>query len=58
MSRKYKFLNSDKLYFVRLAVVYWMDLFIRNDYKSIILDSWKFCICMGKKVLSYLNNVL
>ena len=49
MSRKYKFQDSDKLYFVTFAVVYWIDLFIRNDYKNIMLDSWKFC--MEKKGL-------
>ena len=44
MSRKYKFQDSDKLYFVTFAVVYWIDLFIRNEYKNILLNSWKFCI--------------
>jgi putative transposase len=44
MSRKYKFHDSGKLYFVSFAVVYWIDLFIRQEYKNIVLDSWKFCI--------------
>lgn len=44
MSRKYKFRDNDKLYFVSFAVVYWIDLFIREEYKSIVLDSWKYCI--------------
>jgi putative transposase len=43
MSTKYKFRNQDRLYFVSFAVVYWIDLFIRNEYKNILLDSWKFC---------------
>jgi len=43
MSRKYKFGDQDKLYFVSFAVVNWIDLFIRNEYKQIILDSWKHC---------------
>jgi putative transposase len=49
MSRKYKFRDSDKLYFVTFAVVYWIDLFIRIDYKNVMLESWKFC--MEKKGL-------
>jgi putative transposase len=44
MSRKYKFHDSGKLYFVSFAVVYWIHLFIRQEYKNIVLDSWKFCI--------------
>jgi len=43
MSRKYKFGDQDKLYFVSFAVVNWIDLFIRNEFKQIILDSWKHC---------------
>jgi REP-associated tyrosine transposase len=44
MSRKYKFQDPDKLYFVSFAVVYWIDVFIRNEYKDIVLDSWRYCI--------------
>jgi putative transposase len=44
MSRKYKFHDSSKLYFVSFALVYWIDLFIRQEYKNIVLESWKFCI--------------
>ena len=43
MSRKYKFGDNDKLYFISFAVVYWIDLFIRNEYKEIMLESWRFC---------------
>ena len=43
MSTKYKFRDQDKLYFVSFSVVNWIDLFIRNEYKNIILDSWKHC---------------
>ena len=44
MSAKYKFKDPDKLYFVSFAAVYWIDLFIRNEYKDILLDSWKYCL--------------
>ena len=43
MSRKYKFGDNDKLYFISFAVVYWIDLFIRNEYKEIMLESWRYC---------------
>ena len=43
MSRKYKFKDNEKLYFISFAVVDWIDLFIRNEYKKILLDSLKFC---------------
>ncbi len=43
MSRKYKFGEIDSLYFVTYTVVGWIDVFTRNEYKNIVLDSLKFC---------------
>jgi putative transposase len=43
MSVKYKFRDQEKLYFVSFSVVYWIDVFIRNEYKEILLDSLRFC---------------
>jgi REP element-mobilizing transposase RayT len=43
MSRKYKFHDPDKLYFVSFAVICWIDLFTRNEYKDIMLESWRHC---------------
>ena len=43
MSRKYKFHDNDKLYFISFATVHWIDVFIREEYMKIVLDSWKFC---------------
>ena len=43
VSRKYKFGDIGKLYFISFAVVYWIDLFIRKEYKDIIIGSWKYC---------------
>ena len=43
MSRKYKFHDSDKLYFISFATVNWIDVFVREEYMKIVLDSWKFC---------------
>jgi REP element-mobilizing transposase RayT len=43
MSRKYKFLDQTKLYFVSFATVHWIDIFTRELYKTILFDSLKFC---------------
>jgi len=43
MSRKYKFHDNDKLYFVSFATVHWIDVFIREEYMQIIIESWKHC---------------
>ena len=43
MSRKYKFHDNDKLYFISFATVYWIDVFIREEYEEVILESWKYC---------------
>ncbi len=43
MSRKYKFGDNSGLYFISFAVINWIDLFIRKEYKDIVLDSWRFC---------------
>ena len=31
------------MYFITFTVVGWVDLFIRKEYKDILLDSWKHC---------------
>jgi len=43
MSRNYKFLNPEGVYFVSFAVVEWLDVFTRNEYKTILIDSLRFC---------------
>ena len=43
MSRNYKFHNPEGVYFVSFAVVYWLDVFTRNEYKDIVLDSLSYC---------------
>ena len=43
MSRKYKFRDQEKLYFISFAVVYWIDIFIREQYKELLLESIRFC---------------
>ncbi len=43
MSRNYKFHNPESAYFVSFAVVEWIDVFTRNEYKNILLDSLTYC---------------
>jgi putative transposase len=43
MSRKYKFHNKEGLYFVSFAVVYWIDVFTREEYFAILTDSLDYC---------------
>ena len=43
MSNKYKFSDQDHLQFVTCTSVFWIDLFIRDEYRNILTDSLKFC---------------
>ena len=43
MSRKYKFRDQDKLYFVSFATVHWIDLFVRPAYFDVLVTSLKYC---------------
>jgi REP element-mobilizing transposase RayT len=43
MSRNYKFHNPDGVYFVSFAVVEWLDVFTRNEYKNILIESLEYC---------------
>lgn len=43
MSIKYKFRNSDGCYFVTYVIVDWIDVFTRNAYKDILIESWRYC---------------
>ena len=43
MSRNYKFHNPEGLYFVSFAVVGWLDVFTRNIYKDLFIESLEYC---------------
>ncbi|MFV0269194.1 MAG: REP-associated tyrosine transposase, partial [Draconibacterium sp.] len=43
MSRKYKFHNTEGVYFISFAVQGWVDVFTRNEYKNILVDNLKYC---------------
>lgn len=42
MSRNYKFHNPDGVYFVSFAVIGWLDVFTRNEYKNIVVESLRY----------------
>jgi REP element-mobilizing transposase RayT len=43
MSRNYKFHNPEGVYFISFAVVEWLDVFTRNEYKNIVIDALQYC---------------
>ena len=44
MSRNYKFHDQEKPYFVSFATVYWIDVFTREEYKNLLVESINYCI--------------
>ncbi|MBT1700690.1 transposase [Fulvivirgaceae bacterium PWU4] len=43
MSEKYKVRDQDSPYFITFAVVEWVDVFTRQLYRDILLDSLRYC---------------
>lgn len=43
MSRKYKFYDKGGLYFVSFATVYWIDVFVREQYFITMVESLDYC---------------
>ena len=43
MSRNYKFYNPEGIYFISFAVIEWLYVFTRKEYKNIIIDSLHYC---------------
>src|SRR5690349_3176263 len=39
----YKIRNQSAIHFVTFAVVEWIDVFTRKDYRNILLDSIRYC---------------
>lgn len=44
MATKYRFGDSSVPHFITFAVVNWIDVFSRECYKEIVIESLKFCI--------------
>lgn len=43
MSRNYRFHNKAGVYFVSFSTVYWVDIFVREVYFQILIDSLAYC---------------
>ena len=43
MSRKYKFHNPEGVYFVSFATVYWLDVFVWEQYFVTMVESLEYC---------------
>lgn len=43
MSRKYKIRDQSSLYFVTFTVIDWIDVFIRDEYREVLIKSIKYC---------------
>src|ERR1700761_3166257 len=44
MSRNYKFLNSEGLYFISFSTVYWVDVFVRRVYFDCLIENLNYCV--------------
>lgn len=44
MSERYKFHNQENIYFITPTVVQWCDVFTRDRYRNIVVDSINHCI--------------
>jgi putative transposase len=44
MATKYRFGNSKIPHFITFAVINWIDVFSRECYKEIVINSLKFCV--------------
>lgn len=43
MSRKYKIRDQSYPHFVSFAIVHWIDIFTRTEYREIVIDSLEYC---------------
>jgi putative transposase len=43
MSSKYQFADKESVYFITASVVDWVDVFTRDIYRNILLDSFRHC---------------
>ena len=43
MSRKYKIHNQQGIYFLTFSVIDWIDVFIRDEYREVLISSIRYC---------------
>ena len=52
MKEGYIIRNQERIHFITATVVDWIDVFTRNSYKDVIIESLAFCI-EKKEMLLY-----
>jgi putative transposase len=54
MSRKFKIRDQEAVHHVTFTVIYWLDVFTREEYRNIFLDSIRYCqMNKGLEVYAY-----
>ena len=54
MSDQYKATDPEGIYFLTFTIVDWVDIFTRQSYKDIVIDSLKYCQSRkGLKLFAY-----
>ena len=43
MSQGYQIYDQNQLYFLTFQIVKWVDVFTRNEYKQIVVNSFEYC---------------
>jgi putative transposase len=52
---RYKIINQHGLNFITMTVVDWVDVFVRRQYKDIVIESLKYCqVQKGLEIAAYL----
>lgn len=44
MSSNYKFHNSVVPYFISFATIFWIDVFVREEYSGCIVKNLNYCV--------------
>jgi len=58
MSRNYKFYSPKGTYFISFAVVGWIDVLTRNEYKNILPDCLRYCQKeKGMEIFAYNHTI-
>jgi len=56
MSRNYKFHTPEGVYFISFAVVGWLNVFTRNEYKVLLIDSLHYLVLPHDAIMRQQGN--
>jgi putative transposase len=43
MSEKYIVRDQEKIHFITFAVIHWVDVFTRREYKDLLVENLQYC---------------